>query len=95
VCQNPKAFDADALELAGSMLALLPLAQLLLIYLLYFKGVDGTLPPFIVGIVILGLVVLLPIKQKLNFARRRDDEDGGTNDARCALTEVEALQRMH
>jgi hypothetical protein len=91
VCQTPAAFDADALELAGSMLALLPLAQLLLIYLLYFKGVeDKMLPPFIIGVAIVGLFVILPIKAKLNFARRRDDEDGGTNDRRCVAGAVGA-----
>jgi hypothetical protein len=85
VCQNPRAFESNALELASSMLGLLPIAQLLLIYLLYFKGNSGdTLAPFIVGVVILAAVVLLPIKQQLKMDRRRDVEDGGTDDKRCA-----------
>lgn len=84
VCQTPKNFDSDALDLAGLTISLLPLAQLLLMYLLYFEGLQGTLAPFCTGIIILGLFKVLPIKAKLNLARRADDEDGGTDNRRCA-----------
>lgn len=82
--QTPRAFDSDALELVGSLLGLLPLAQSLLIYLLYFKDFQSdALPAFVIGVLMVALVFLLPVKVFFKFGRRREAEDGGTNDRRC------------
>lgn len=86
ICQAPRDFDIEALEFVGDIVSLLPLGQLLLIFLLYYRDAESvTRVPYAVGLMIYLLWVVLPIKQKLGIAKYDVQEDGGTRCRRCAL----------
>jgi hypothetical protein len=87
VCQRPRSFNIEALDYVSVLITLLPFAQLLLTYLLYFRGEDlegNTLAPFALGMGIYMLWLFLPIKQKLGYSRYEIMDDGGTGNQRCA-----------
>ena len=89
ISQAPREFDIEALAYVADIVSLLPLGQLLLVYLLYYRGAEGeTRVPFAVGTAIYLLWVVLPIKQKLGLAKYDVQEDGGTKNRRCALFPV-------
>ena len=97
VCRMPRNYGPDALQLASTTLTMLPLAQLLLMYLLYFVGWSGTALPFVVGICIWALFKLLPVKALVRAIMLRCDipeawpglnqvdADRGTGNRRCAF----------
>jgi hypothetical protein len=86
VCQRPRSFNIEALDYVSMIITLLPFAQLLLMFMLYYRG-EGfetvTLAPFAIGMGIYLLWMFLPLKQKLGYARYEIMDDGGTGDQRC------------
>lgn len=84
VSRKPRAFDVDAIDAVNYIIELLPMAQMLLILLVYFKDADGIVPPFIVGTVIWAVLFLVPLGRLARCARDRNQEEDGTRDVRCA-----------
>jgi lipid-A-disaccharide synthase-like uncharacterized protein len=88
VCRQPQSVNIEALDYVLLIMALLPCGQLLLIYMVYYRGEDlakVTVAPFAVGMFIYLLWVFLPFKQRLGYARYEILDDGGTGDLRCVL----------
>eukprot|EP00892_Ulva_mutabilis_P009818 jgi/Ulvmu1/7208/UM034_0117.1 len=81
--RKPRAFDVDAIDAVNYIIELLPMAQMLLIYLVYFKDADGIVAPFAVGTVIWAILFLVPLGRFARCARDRDQEEDGTRDVRC------------
>jgi hypothetical protein len=66
------------------ILRLLPLAQLLLVFRLYFtEHTTEALPPFIVGVVVWSIFLIVPFRQLFGCTRNKDTEEGGTQNHRC------------
>lgn len=86
VSRKPRAFDVDTLAAVNHIIELLPMAQMLLILLVYFKGANGIAAPFVVGTVIWGILFLVPLGRFARCARDRNQEEDGTRDVRCALS---------
>ena len=83
--RKPRAFDVDAIDAVNYIIQLLPMAQMLLILLVYFKHADGIVAPFVVGTVIWSVLFLVPLGRFARCARDRDQEEDGTRDVRCFL----------
>lgn len=79
--KKPRAFGASALNSMNDLLRVLPIAYLVLMNSLYFKNEDGITAAFITGVVIWGLMLLLPIKFFCGLVREVNLEDGGTEGA--------------
>lgn len=80
-----QAFGGDAVGLMNALLRLLPLVQMLLLYLLYFQDDDSALAPFAVGVSLWGFFFLfkVPLTSMLGLTRDSNLEDGGTAGTRC------------
>lgn len=85
ISRKPRAFDVDTLAAVNHIIELLPMAQMLLVFLIYFKDADGIVAPFVVGTVIWSFFFLVPLGRLARCARDRNQEEDGTRDVRWVL----------